>query len=309
MRKFLSTLLHILSAPFRFILWLLQGIYNWLLNLSKEIKNFFTEEVEDAPLPDTLTKTMENPQELLVHFDALRKHLVRIVIVLGIATALSFIFSSQILHILAAPLEDGFDSLIAIDVTEPIGTVMRVSLLSGFALVFPYIALELWLFIAPGLKRSSRYYGLIAIPVTTIFFLGGMAFAYFVMLPTALPFLLNFGGINTIPRVSSYIKFVTNIMFWLGVAFEFPIVIFILASLGLVSAKTLAQHWRLAVVIIAVIAAVITPTVDPVNMALVMGPLILLYILSVGLAKIAQRGKVDHTQQESLNTQSLEEKT
>jgi len=308
MRKFLSTLLHILSAPFRFILWLLQGIYSWLLNLSKEIKNFFTEEVEDAPLPDTLTKTMENPQELLVHFDALRKHLVRIVIVLGIATALSFIFSSQILHILAAPLEDGFDSLIAIDVTEPIGTVMRVSLLSGFALVFPYIALELWLFIAPGLKRSSRYYGLIAIPVTTIFFLGGMAFAYFVMLPTALPFLLNFGGINTIPRVSSYIKFVTNIMFWLGVAFEFPIVIFILASLGLVSAKTLAKHWRLAVVIIAVIAALITPTVDPVNMTLVMGPLILLYILSIGLAKIAQRGRVGQTQKESLNTKSMEEK-
>ncbi len=279
-----------------------------MLNLSKEIKNFFTEEVEDAPLPDTLTKTMENPQELLVHFDALRKHLVRIVIVLGIATALSFIFSSQILHILAAPLEDGFDSLIAIDVTEPIGTVMRVSLLSGFALVFPYIALELWLFIAPGLKRSSRYYGLIAIPVTTIFFLGGMAFAYFVMLPTALPFLLNFGGINTIPRVSSYIKFVTNIMFWLGVAFEFPIVIFILASLGLVSAKTLAKHWRLAVVIIAVIAALITPTVDPVNMTLVMGPLILLYILSIGLAKIAQRGRVGQTQKESLNTQSTEEK-
>ena len=302
MRKFLYTFLHILSAPFRFILWLLQGIYGWLLNLSKEIKNFFTEEVEDSPLPDTLTKTMGNPQELLVHFDALRKHLVRIVIVLGIATALSFVFSNQILQILAAPLENGFDSLIAIDVTEPIGTVMRVSLLTGVAIAFPYIALELWLFIAPGLKRNSRYYGLIAIPITTIFFLGGMAFAYFVMLPTALPFLLNFGGINTIPRVSSYIKFVTNIMFWLGVAFEFPIVIFILASLGLVSAKTLVQHWRLAVVIIAVIAALITPTVDPVNMALVMGPLILLYILSIGLAKIAQRGKVGQTKKESLNT-------
>ncbi|MFC2052683.1 twin-arginine translocase subunit TatC [Chloroflexota bacterium] len=309
MRKFFYTLWRVLSAPFRFLLWLLRGIYGWLLNLSQVINKFFTEEVEDAPLPDTLTKTLENPQELLVHIDALRKHLVRIVIVLGLATVISFIFSSQILQILAAPLENGFDSLIAIDVTEPIGTVMRVSLLSGVAIAFPYIALEVWLFIAPGLKRNSRYYGLIAIPVTTIFFLGGMAFAYFVMLPTALPFLLTFGGINTIPRVSSYIKFVTNIMFWLGVAFEFPIVIFILASLGLVSAKTLAQHWRLAVVIIAVIAALITPTVDPVNMALVMGPLILLYMLSIGLAKIAQRGRGGQTQEELLNTQSKEEKT
>ncbi len=127
--------------------------------------------------------------------------------------------------------------LVAIEVTEPIGTVMRVSLLTGVALAFPYIAIEVWLFIAPGLSRKARIWGLLAIPVATLFFLGGMAFAYFVMLPTALPFLLNFMGINTIPRPSSYISFVTAIMFWLGVFFEFPLVIFFLAKLGLVRAS------------------------------------------------------------------------
>ena len=259
------------------------------MNFFKKIQDFFTEEVEDTPLPDTLSKTMENPTELFVHLDALRKHLFRSVLVIGLATILAFIFNRYIMEFLSRPLvthaKDGLD----VEVTEPISTVMRVSLLSGVAIAFPYIAIEIWLFIAPGLKRKSRSYGLIAIPVATIFFLGGMAFAYFVMLPAALPFLLNFMGINTIPRPSSYIKFVTGIMFWIGVAFEFPIVIFILASLGLVTDKMLIQYWRLAVVIIAVAAALITPTVDPVNMALVMGPLILLYFFSIFLAKIAGR--------------------
>jgi sec-independent protein translocase protein TatC len=103
-----------------------------------------------------------------------------------------------------------------------------------------------------------------------------------------LPFLLNFMGITTIPRPSSYISFVTAMMFWLGVAFEFPLVIFLLAKLGLVRASFLAKQWRLAVVIMAIISAAITPTVDPVNMSLVMGPMLLLYFFSVLLAKIAQ---------------------
>ena len=180
------------------------------------------------------------------------------------------------------------ESLVAIEVTEPIGTVMRVALLTGFAMAFPYIALEMWLFIAPGLSRRARLYGLFAIPVATLFFIGGMAFAYYVMLPTAIPFLLNFMGIKTIPRPSSYVKFVTAIMFWIGIAFEFPLVIFFLAKIGLVNYKILLQQWRLAIIIIAVAAAVITPTVDPINMSLVMGPMIVLYFLSILLARIAQ---------------------
>ena len=132
--------------------------------------------------------------------------------------------------------------------------------------------------------------GLLAIPIALLFFLGGMAFAYFIMLPVALPFLLNFAGIHTIPRPTSYMSFVTSIMFWIGLAFEFPLVIYILAALHFVNARTLAKQWRLAVVIIAVAAAAITPTVDPVNMSIVMGPMILLYFLSIGLAYLANPG-------------------
>ena len=197
------------------------------------------------------------------------------------------------------------ESLVAIEVTEPIGTVMRVSLMTGFAISFPYLALETWLFVGPAVSKRSRIFGLLAIPVAFLFFLGGMAFAYFVMLPASLPFLINFMGIQTIPRPSSYVKFVTSIMFWIGIAFEFPLVIYIFARIGLIQAKTLVKQWRLAIVIIAIIAALITPTIDPVNMALVMGPMVLLYFLSIGLAFLAQRGRnkdseLDEAQEEPI---------
>jgi sec-independent protein translocase protein TatC len=276
------------TAPFRLISWFFRSIGRWLASIAASFHTFFTEEPEDEPLPDTFARTIENPQGLLVHLDALRKHLLRSVLAVAIATAFSFTFARQILEFLTRPV-GGLERLRGIDVTEPIGTVMRVSLLTGFAIVFPYIALELWLFIAPGISRRSRLFGLFAIPVATIFFLGGMAFAYFVMMPTALPFLINFMGINTDPRPSSYIGFVTGLMFWIGVAFEFPLVIYLFATLGLVKASLLVSQWRLAIVVIAIISALITPTVDPVNMSLVMGPMIALYFLSIGLAFIAQR--------------------
>ena len=281
MRRILRAVWRILTAPFR-----------WIGVLLSELSQFLTEEPEDTPLGDSFQKAVEHPQDLLYHLNALRKHLFRAIGFLFLTTVLSFAFTSQIIDFLAQPV-GGIGKLIAIDPTEPIGVFMRVALLSGFALAFPYIALELWLFAAPGLRKDSRLFALAAIPVATLFFLGGMAFAYFVMMPRALPFLLNFMGLTTQARPSSYIRFVTGVMFWIGVAFEFPLAIYVLARIGLVRGEMLAHQWRLAIVIIAVAAAAITPTVDPVNMALVMGPMIVLYFLSIALAYLAQRGRLE----------------
>ncbi len=291
LRSIWRAFLRIITSPFRFLFWLFRGIFTWFKNLGNNIREFFAEEPEDEPLTDTFAKTIQNPSGLLEHLDALRKHLLRGVVVLVLTTALSFSFVRQIMEWLASPLEDGLQGLRAIEVTENVGTVMRVSLLSGFALAFPYIALELWLFIGPGVSRRSRLLGLFAIPVATIFFLAGMAFAYFNMLPVALEFLFNFMGLTTEARPASYFNFVTSIMFWIGLAFEFPLVIFILARLGFVKGRSLIKQWRLAIVLIAVISAAITPTIDPVNMALVMGPMILLFFLGVGLAFVARPGE------------------
>ncbi len=108
------------------------------------------------------------------------------------------------------------------------------------------------------------------------------------MLPAALPFLIGFAGIQTIPRPMNYINFVTSLLFWIGIGFEMPLVIFMMARLGLVTASGLAKQWRIAIVLIAILAAIITPTVDPVNMGLLMLPLIGLYLLSILLALFAR---------------------
>lgn len=288
--KLLHTIWGIITSPFRFILWTLRTVYNWLANIVQKLHLFFTEEPQDESLPDTFAKTVEDPMGVLYHLNELRKHLFRAAIFIALTTAFSFFYTRRIIDLLAKPI-GGIDQLQAIDVTEPIGVFMRVALLSGFALALPYIAFELWLFAAPGLTRKARFKSLAAIPAIAIFFLGGMLFAYYVMLPTALPFLLGFLEMETAPRPSSFIGFVTGLLFWIGIAFEFPLVIYLIAALGFIKAKLLVEQWRLAIVIIAIISAAITPTIDPINMALVMGPMVILFFLSIALAFLAQRGR------------------
>lgn len=291
MRRFFRRIWQIITAPFRILGRIFASIGRWIMRTSGAVEAFLTEEPEDEPLPDTFAKTVENPMGLFEHINALRKHLFRAVVFMAFTTVFSFLFTSKIIDLLAKPI-GGISALRAIDVTESVGTYMRVALLCGFAFALPYIAFELWLFAAPGLSHRSRIIGLLAIPAIVLFFVGGIVFTYFVMLPTALQFLLSFMGITTIPRPSTYIGFITSLMFWIGVVFEFPLVIYVLASMRLIKAKSLANQWRIAIVIIAVVAAAITPTVDPISMSLVMAPMIFLFFLSIGLAYLAQRGRV-----------------
>jgi sec-independent protein translocase protein TatC len=291
MRKLLRSIWRIITAPFRLIARFFALVLRPIRGMYQRVYTFFTYEEEDTPLPDAFAKTIQNPQGIFYHLNALRIHLMRAVLVIILTTALSFTFIRPIMDILALPLEGGVDELVAVEVTENLGTVMRITLLSGFAIAIPYLVFEIYLFIAPGLHPRSRVKGLLTIPIAGFLFLSGMAFAYFIMLPVALPFLFNFMGLQTEARPSSYFNFVTNIMFWLGLTFEFPLVAYILADLGVMDYKQLASQWRIAFLIIAVLAAAITPTVDPVNMALVMGPMIVLYFLSIGLAYIATGGK------------------
>jgi sec-independent protein translocase protein TatC len=277
MRNTLRRLWRILSAPVRALTWPFVKFHEFL--------NF---EPEDSPTAEVISRSFNDPSLLIDHIDALRKHLLRSVVALVLATAIGALFARQVLDWLARPI-GGIESLQSIEVTESVGAFMRVALMAGFAIAMPYILLELLAFIHPGLKRNERINLLISIPIATLLFLLGMAFAYRFMLPTALPFLLDFMGIETIPRPSNYIRFVVGMMFWIGIAFQFPLIIFILARLGFVDSGMLIRGWRFAVLGIAILAAIITPTIDPVNMALVMAPMIVLYFLSILLAAFAQK--------------------
>ena len=223
------------------------------------------------------------------HVEELRRRLLVALVVLAIATAGSFFYAENIMNFLAQPV-GSLEALQSIEVTENVAVFMRVSLLCGVALSMPVILYELLAFIMPGLKKNEKKWVALAVISGTILFLAGAAFAYFVMLPASLTFLLEFLGVATKPRLSSYINFITNLIFWMGIAFQFPIIIFSLAKLKVISVKALASGWRYALVLIAILAAMITPTVDPVNMALLMAPLFLLYLLSVLFAFIAVRG-------------------
>ncbi len=281
MRALLSRIWRGLTAPFRFV----GRIFSRLVDRPKR---FFSEEPENTPLGDTIEKAVSHPGEVLEHLAALRGHLVRSTLALIVVFLVMFSFAGTMLDWLAQPV-GGLADLQAIDVTEPVGVVMRVTLLASFAITLPYIAFELMLFVAPGLSRRSRMIGFLSIPLVLLLFVAGMAFTYFVLLPPAVAFLVNFMGIHTIVRPSSYVSFSTGLMFWVGLCFEFPLVSYVLAAMGLIQARWLGKNWRIAVVILAVVAAAITPTVDPVNMTLVWIPLSLIYFLSVGTAALAQR--------------------
>jgi len=286
-RRFFAFLWRLLTFPFRLV-----------ARPFRALASAISQEPEDTPAVEAFSRTLENPFLLLEHLEALRGHLLRLVAALALTTAVGFAFAARVLDWLARPI-GGIQSLQAIEVTESVSAFMRVSLLTGFVLAFPYICLELFLFIAPGLKRRERFLVLTTIPVAFVLFVAGLSFAYYVMLPVALPFLLNFMGITTVPRPANYIRFVTGLLFWIGMSFQFPLIIYAMAALGMVRARMLVEGWRIAIVIIAVVAAAVTPTVDPVNMGLVMAPMILLYFFGIGLAAFAERTRTRRIEKES----------
>lgn len=267
---------------------------NWIAKPFIRIADFFREEPEDAPVAESIQMAFEEPASFLEHIGALRNHLLRAFLVLILCAGVAFVFLSQLLDFISQPI-NGMEHLTAVDVTEPIGVAMRVVLLAAFTVALPYIVFEIFLFIAPALSRRVRLISLLSIPLVVVFFFGGMAFSFYLILPVGLPVLLNFLDISTQIRPSSYIKFATNLLFWFGALFEFPLLAYLLTMMRILSPQVLIKNWRIAVVVSAVLAAVITPTIDPLNMMLVMIPLLLLYGLSILLSFLAGGGRVQKT--------------
>lgn len=227
---------------------------------------------------------------VLEHIEDLRKKLLWCILSLLVTTMGSFAGASYIIRFLSEPI-GGPTALQSIEVTENVSVFMKVSLLSGFILALPFILFQLISFLSPGLEPKEKRLLITFIPLAFLLFIGGATFAYYVMMPAAIPFLVNFGETETVPRLSNYIGFITNLLFWIGMSFEAPLVIFLLAKLHLITAKDLIKQWRIAIVVMAVLAAAATPTVDPINMGLLMLPLLVLYIFSIILALIANPKK------------------
>ena len=282
-----------LSDPVFVALALLAG--SFLLSLLAIVRNLraLREEPSDeaADFGGAFEAVARDWRVVLPHLAELRNRLFYSALALAMATAVSFTFAPQLLQLLRAPLPDSAN-VIAATITDPIGIFMRISLSAGFILALPFIATQFWIFIAQGLKSNEKRYVYWFVPGATILFITGVLFAYFVMLPTAIPFLLSiFPDVPGFLRLSDYAADVTRLLFWVGLSFEMPLVLAVLARVGLVTARQLLQGWRIALIVIAVSAALITPTADPINMGLVMLPLFALYLLSVLLAALVRREK------------------
>lgn len=237
---------------------------------------------------------LNQEQSILTHLRELRKRLTWAAGSLLLMTILSFIFAEPLLNFLLVPYANsapGGAELQTLRPTEGIETFFKVSLLSGGILSMPLILYQFWLFIKPGLSKHERRYIYIFLPSALLLFGLGISFAWFILVPASVQFLANFlpDVFKTDWTGQEYIGFLVTMLFWIGVSFEMPVVIYFVARLGLVTAKTLREQWRIAVVAIAVIAAAITPSIDPITMLLTMLPLNILYGMSIILAHVGQR--------------------
>ena len=232
------------------------------------------------------------------HLQELRKRLIVTVVATLATTILAFIFYKEIIELLLIPADelrsDGSEGkLVFIEVTEMLAVTMKVSLVSGLVLASPIILYEIIMFAAPGLTPREKRYLFAAMPVVALSFATGVAFGFFVLIPPAINFLLTWGSDIATPtiRIGNYINVIVMLLFWMGVVFETPVVMFLLAKLGIVSSRGFARWRRYWVVVAFILGALITPTFDPINQALVAVPLIVLYEAGIWLSKLAVRSK------------------
>lgn len=227
---------------------------------------------------------------LMGHLEELRQRLVKSVIAVGVGTAVSFIFTQQIFLLLKSRAQ-GVD-LIYTEVPELLTTYLKVAFVSGLVLAMPVLVYQLMMFVAPALTRQEKRWLYLLLPGVVLSFAMGAAFAFFIVVPPALQFLLTFGIEIARPqiKVGNYVSVVTNLIFYIGLAFETPLIIFFLAKIRVIKPKMLTKYRKYAVVAAFVVSALITPTPDPINQTLVAVPLMALYEVGILLAKLAWRG-------------------
>lgn len=249
--------------------------------------------VNDAVNPATYAGSGDGAEMTLIdHLKELRNRVIWCGIALIIAIFVCFWFWETILGWMLAPAREEIPDfrVSSFSPTDRISIIVKIGLYGGLLLASPMFIYQTLMFVLPGLTPGEKKLILPGILGALAFMLGGMAFAYWIILPQSLGFLLELGSdnIQNVTGVKQYVDFVTRIIFWVGVSFELPMVIALLARLGIVRARKVLAFWRYMIVLVFIIAAVVTPTPDPVTQTFVAGPLIVLYFFGVFLAWLVQ---------------------
>jgi sec-independent protein translocase protein TatC len=226
---------------------------------------------------------------LFEHIAELRQRLFRAVIAWIVGTLIASAFAEYLVVWLAQPLEG--NPLIVLDPTEAPITYFKIAIAAGFGLALPYIMFQVYGFIAPGLYPHERNVVLFGVPAVIVFFISGALFTLRVLIPVSLPVLMGFLEQVVEPTYSleRYLSFVSTLVVWMGILFQTPLVIYVIARFGILSLDQLKGARRIVWVLAAVFAAVVTPTTDPVTLLLVTGPFIMLYELGLILARFAEK--------------------
>jgi len=228
--------------------------------------------------------------DLKPHIADLRKRLVISSAALFIAFFACFAVYEPILEWMMFPIEKVLapgSQMVAIEVQETFFTALKVAFFSAFLITLPIIFWQMWLFLAPGLYDNEKKLVLPFVLGATIMFLVGASFAYYVVVPFGFEFLVNFGNsvVSVMPSIGKYVSFFTKLLFGFGIAFELPVFTFFLAIIGVVTDRTLKDFFKYAVVLIFVASALLTPP-DILTQFLMAGPLIILYGVSIYIAKV-----------------------
>ncbi len=229
---------------------------------------------------------------LTEHLEELRWSLLKSVLAIVLASGVCYFFSDSIFSFVVAPLRQNLkagQNLIGTSVTEAFFVEIKVALAAGVLFSCPFIFYQIWRFVAPGLTGGEKSWVVPFVLCATIFFIGGVSFCYRLVLPVAFKYFIEqyeTMGVSPAIRIGEYFTFFFRMVFAFGVTFELPVFTFFLVRIGLWDYRFMLRSFRYAIVVIFIIAAMLTPTPDVINQSLLAGPMLFLYILSIGVAYV-----------------------
>jgi sec-independent protein translocase protein TatC len=245
---------------------------------------------------DPAIKARLSPEALkgmsfLEHLEELRKRIIWSFVYMAGGFGVCYWFHEQIYGLMQKPImtalkAHGLDQkLVYLNPTDPFNMYLKVSFIAGLFLASPFVLYQVWLFISPGLYRNERRYVMPFMFSTVGLFLAGGVFGFKMVYPAALDFLIGYSHqFAPMITISEYTDLFMTIIVGLGLVFEMPILVFFLALMGIVSAKWMWKNLRYSILVIFIIAAIITPTTDIMNMCIFAAPMIVLYLVSIGVA-------------------------
>ena len=253
--------------------------------------------------------TDETKQPFLGHLEELRKRLVACAIAIGVGFVASYAFSERLFQVLIMPLKavmpEG-EKLIFTNLPEMFFTYLKVAFLSGVLVVSPFVFYQLWLFIAPGLYQREKRYVIPFVVASTILFVGGALFGYFVVFPFGFKFFIGFTNeyVKALPSVKEYFSLSVKLLFAFGIVFELPVVLFFLTKMGIVTPEYLRRQRKYAILLAFIIGAILTPP-DVITQCMMAVPLMVLYEIGI-LVSVMARKKTEQKAAQEAATEKAE---